>query len=260
MKENSHFNLYSKTDGSAVSTFPNQGLGGIYFNTDTIFDINKTSTANFTFIYPIAQVTNRYHSEITGNLTVTGGGKVKMKFSSYDNRYYTTGIAIKSSRINVTNGSSLSITGDMPAKKIFDIKNDLVINATNSNVSITEVEGTDTKLEYGLYADGNITVEGGNVTLGSNKAKTHITKNVSVKSNANLTLSSANFNVHKGALTIGGSANIQGNLTANGDTVEVAGDVIVSDDAKFKAETKNNLNITGTFTNNGTSEINIKQG
>ncbi|HHF7203718.1 TPA: hypothetical protein ACPSEH_000552, partial [Haemophilus influenzae] len=36
--------------------------------------------------------------------------------------------------------------------------------------------------------------------------------------------------------------------------------VIVSDDAKFKAETKNNLNITGTFTNNGTSEINIKQG
>ena len=30
--------------------------------------------------------------------------------------------------------------------------------------------------------------------------------------------------------------------------------------AKFKAETKNNLNITGTFTNNGTSEINIKQG
>ncbi|MEX4107039.1 filamentous hemagglutinin N-terminal domain-containing protein, partial [Haemophilus influenzae] len=260
LKENSHFNLYSKTDGSAVSTFPNQGLGGIYFNTDTIFDINKTSTANFTFIYPIAQVTNRYHSEITGNLTVTGGGKVKMKFSSYDNRYYTTGIAIKSSRINVTNGSSLSITGDMPAKKIFDIKNDLVINATNSNVSITEVEGTDTKLEYGLYADGNITVEGGNVTLGSNKAKTHITKNVSVKSNANLTLSSANFNVHKGALTIGGSANIQGNLTANGDTVEVAGDVIVSDDAKFKAETKNNLNITGTFTNNGTSEINIKQG
>ncbi|HHF5056113.1 TPA: filamentous hemagglutinin N-terminal domain-containing protein, partial [Haemophilus influenzae] len=260
LKDNSNFTLYSKTDGGALSYVPNYGLGGIYINSDTTFNVPKSSNVNFTFIYPIAQTDRGYHSEIKGNLTVTGGGNVKMKFSSYDSSFYTTGIKIASQTINVTNGSTLDIKGDMPAKKLFEISNDLTINATDSTVSIKQIPGTDTKREYGLYAKGNITVNGGNVSLGSNKAKTKIKKNIVIASGANLTLSAANFNVHTGALSVDGDITSNGNLTANGDTIEITGNLTVGGGAKFNGNTKNNLNITGAFTNNGASEINITQG
>ncbi|HHF0186338.1 TPA: beta strand repeat-containing protein, partial [Haemophilus influenzae] len=51
-----------------------------------------------------------------------------------------------------------------------------------------------------------------------------------------------------------------GNLTADGDTIEIAGNLTVEAGVKFNGSTKNNLNITGTFTNNGTSIIDITQG
>ncbi|CWX18187.1 HMW1A%2C high molecular weight adhesin 1 [Haemophilus influenzae] len=261
LKEDSTFEFYSKTDGKAVSTLPKQGAGGIRFNADTVFNIPKSSKVNFTFIYPIIQVNSGEFASINGNLTVQGGGGVNMKFSSYDNSYYTIGIGINSRYINVSNGSFLNIKGDMPAKKIFTINNDLTINATDSSVSITEVEGIDTKLEYGLFARGNITVRGGNVTLGSNKAKTRFEKNI-VVDNASLTLSSANFNTHKGSLVANGNISVTGKseLIASGDTVEITGDLDIAQSAKFKGSTNNNLNITGTFTNNGTSVIDVKKG
>ncbi|HHF0156775.1 TPA: filamentous hemagglutinin N-terminal domain-containing protein, partial [Haemophilus influenzae] len=257
---NSHFNLLSNTNGSATSQFPRQGLGGINISTNTIFNVAKSSSANFTFIYPIAQVTNRYHSTINGNLTIKGGGLVAMKFSSYDNTFYTAGIGINSRFINVTDGSSLDIKGDMPAKKIFEINNDLTINAADSNVSIKEVEGIDSALEYGLFAKNNITINGGNVTLGSNKAKTEIKGNVNVSQGTNVTLQAQTFGGGKKALVVGRDINNKGNLTANGAVVEVKGNVTVKEGAIFKGETIDNLNITGTFTNNGTANINIKQG
>ncbi|MCK8961777.1 filamentous hemagglutinin N-terminal domain-containing protein, partial [Haemophilus influenzae] len=260
LEDNSSFTLYSKTDGKATRQVPRQGAGGINFNVDTVFNVPKSSSVNFTFIYPIIQVLNRYHSQINGNLTVKGGGRVGMSFSSYDSSFYTMGIGINSKFINVTDGSSLDIKGDMPAKKIFEINNDLTINAANSNVSIKEVEGIDAALEYGLFAKNNITINGGNVTLGSNKAKTEIKGNVNVSQNTNVTLQAQTFGGGKKALVVGGDVNNEGNVTANGAVVEVKGNVTVKENAIFKGETRDNLNITGTFTNNGTSEINIKQG
>ncbi|HHF1015649.1 TPA: filamentous hemagglutinin N-terminal domain-containing protein, partial [Haemophilus influenzae] len=260
LEDNSNFKLYSNTDGGSIGFLPRSGSGGIYFNTDTVFNVPKTSNVNFTFIYPTIQTQNKYHSEINSNLTVTGGGKVKMKFSVHDSDYYTIGIKIASKAINVTNGSTLDIESDMPAKRAFEISNDLTINATGSTVSIKQIQGIDTKREYGLYAKGNITVNGGNVSLGSNKAKTKIEKNIVIASGANLTLSAANFDVHTGALSVDGDITSNGNLTANGDTIEITGNLTVGGGAKFNGNTKNNLNITGNFTNNGTAEINITQG
>ncbi|PRJ07432.1 Heme/hemopexin-binding protein precursor [Haemophilus influenzae] len=257
---NSHFNLNSNTNGSAAPAFPRQGLGGIKILTDTTFNVAKSSNVNFTFYYPIVQTTKAYHSEIKGNLTVSGGGKVRMKFSARDNGYYTVGIKIASQTINVTDNSTLDIEGDMPAKRLFEISDDLTINATGSTVSIKEVEGTDTKLEYGLYAEGNITTTGGSITLGSNKALTKIKKNIVINKDTNLTLASANFGNHRGALTVEGNITTKGNLTANGDAIEIKGNLDVAQSAKFNGNTKNNLNITGNFTNNGTAEINITQG
>ncbi|HHF6968068.1 TPA: hypothetical protein ACVR7A_001902, partial [Haemophilus influenzae] len=57
-----------------------------------------------------------------------------------------------------------------------------------------------------------------------------------------------------------GNVTANGNLTADGDTIEIKGNLDVAQGAKFNGSTKNNLNITGTFTNNGTADINIKQG
>ncbi|WP_105897775.1 beta strand repeat-containing protein, partial [Haemophilus influenzae] len=260
LEKNSNFTLYSKTDGKAYNQIPHQGAGGIHFNTDTVFNVPKSSNVNFTFIYPIIQTPRGYHSQINGNLTVQGGGRVGMKFSSYDSSYYTIGIGINSKFINVTGGSTLDITGDMPAKKIFEINNDLTINAADSNVSIKEVEGIDAKLEYGLYAKNNISINGGNVTLGSKKAKTEIKGNVSVSENTDVTLQAQNYGHGKKALVVGGNIDSEGNITASGAVVEINGDVNIKQGATFKGETDYNLNITGNFTNNGSSEINIKQG
>ncbi|HHF3933541.1 TPA: beta strand repeat-containing protein [Haemophilus influenzae] len=57
-----------------------------------------------------------------------------------------------------------------------------------------------------------------------------------------------------------GNVTANGNLTADGDTIKIKGNLDVAQGAKFNGSTKNNLNITGTFTNNGTSIIDITQG
>ncbi|AJO89810.1 two-partner secretion domain-containing protein [Haemophilus influenzae] len=262
----SSFSLTSKKDARTVGQFDNarrkEQTGGIGFTRDTIFNVKEGAKVDISYTLPISPVQRSSIAAVNfdGNITVKGGGVVNLKFNALSNNYKTPGVNISSSFINVTEGSRLNITGSMPSTTLFNVANDLTINATNSFVSIKEIEGTDTHLDTGLKVNGNVTIKGGDVTLGSNKAKTRFNKNVTVEKGANLTLASANFGDHKGALTVVGNINTQGKLVATGDTIDVSGNFTVENDATFNGNTNNNLNITGNFTNNGTSEINIKQG
>ncbi|XGW45547.1 hypothetical protein ACDK46_01205 [Haemophilus influenzae] len=262
----SSFSLTSKKDARTVGQFDNarrkEQTGGIGFTRDTIFNVKEGAKVDISYTLPISPVQRSSIAAVNfdGNITVKGGGVVNLKFNALSNNYKTPGVNISSSFINVTEGSRLNITGSMPSTTLFNVANDLTINATNSFVSIKEIEGTDTHLDTGLKVNGNVTIKGGDVTLGSNKAKTRFNKNVTVERGANLTLASANFGDHKGALTVVGNINTQGKLVATGDTIDVSGNFTVENDATFNGNTNNNLNITGTFTNNGTSIIDVKKG
>ncbi|HHF4777703.1 TPA: filamentous hemagglutinin N-terminal domain-containing protein, partial [Haemophilus influenzae] len=262
----SSFSLTSKKDARTVGQFDNarrkEQTGGIGFTRDTIFNVKESAKVDISYTLPISPVQRSSIAAVNfdGNITVKGGGVVNLKFNALSNNYKTPGVNISSSFINVTEGSRLNITGSMPSTTLFNVANDLTINATNSFVSIKEIEGTDTHLDTGLKVNGNVTIKGGDVTLGSNKAKTRFNKNVTVEKGANLTLASANFGDHKGALTVVGNINTQGKLVATGDTIDVSGNFTVENDATFNGNTNNNLNITGTFTNNGTSIIDVKKG
>ncbi|MEX4587197.1 adhesin, partial [Haemophilus influenzae] len=262
----SSFSLTSIKDAIKVGGYDNakdkKHTGGIGFTRDTIFNVKQGARVDISYTLPISPVKNSRIAAVNfdGNITVKGGGVVNLKFNALSNNYKTPGVNISSRFINVTEGSQLNITGSMPSTTLFNVANDLIINATNSFVSIKEIEGTDTHLDTGLKVNGNVTIKGGNVTLGSNKAKTKFDKNVTVEKGANLTLASANFGNHKGALTVAGNINTQGKLVATGDTIDVSGDFTVGNDATFNGNTNNNLNITGNFTNNGTSIIDVKKG
>ncbi|WP_105880747.1 two-partner secretion domain-containing protein, partial [Haemophilus influenzae] len=258
----SSFNLSIDSSETKAGTPPKvSGLNGITFERDTIFNVSPGSTVNFSIKAPIAgtQKGSNY-ALFNGDISVRGGGNVSFKLNASSSTFKTPGVIIKSRNFNVSEGSSLNLDSQGSTETAFLIENDLTLNATNGNITLKQIEGTDSHIRKGVVAKKNITFEGGNITFGSQKAPTEIKGNVTVKQGTNVTLRSANFNRHTGALTVGGSVTANGNLTADGDTINIVGNLTVGKGVKFKGSTKNNLNITGTFTNDGDSEINISQG
>ncbi|WP_373421265.1 beta strand repeat-containing protein, partial [Haemophilus influenzae] len=258
----SSFNLSIDSSNTNAGT-PNKvsGLNGITFERNTIFNVSPGSTVNFSIKAPIAGPKNgSNYALFNGDISVRGGGNVSFKLNASSSTFKTPGVIIKSRNFNVSEGSSLNLDSQGSTETAFLIENDLTLNATNGNITLKQIEGTDSHIRKGVVAKKNITFEGGNITFGSQKAPTEIKGNVTVKQGTNVTLRSANFNSHTGALTVGGSVTANGNLTADGDTINIVGNLTVGKGVKFKGSTKNNLNITGTFTNDGDSEINISQG
>ncbi|HHF0151565.1 TPA: adhesin, partial [Haemophilus influenzae] len=267
--QNSNFTLHIDSRGSTTAGSLSAGnnfhkyknLNGITFNNNNTFNVSSGSSVNF--IFKTAVVTphkTSNYANFNGNINVKGGGRVKFNVDASSNSYPSSGVLINSDFINVTEGSTLELTTNGSVKTGYNITKDITLNATASTLTIKQVEGTDTYVDTGVLASKNVTFAGGNITLGSQKAKTNIKGSVHIERDANVTLRSQNYGEGKKALVIDRDISNKGNLTADGAVIEVKGNVTVEKSAKFKAETKNNLNITGTFTNNGTSEINIKQG
>ncbi|WP_105886075.1 two-partner secretion domain-containing protein, partial [Haemophilus influenzae] len=264
VSSNSNFSLSIDTSGinsGKVSETKYKDLNGIIFNNNNAFNVKKGSTVNFSVKASILTPEgNSNYALFNGNISVSGGGNVNFKLDAPSSTFATSGVIINSKNFNVSGGSSLNLESAGSTKTAFSIRNDLTLNATGGNILLRQVEGTDSKIGNGIVAEKNITFDGGNITFGSQKAPTEIKGNVTVKQGANVTLRSANFHHHKGALTVKGNITANGNLTADGDTIEITGNLTVGEGAKFNGNTKNNLNITGNFTNNGATEINITQG
>ncbi|HHF7205333.1 TPA: filamentous hemagglutinin N-terminal domain-containing protein, partial [Haemophilus influenzae] len=260
---NSKFNLTidNRGNGSAGANPVHLGLNGITFNNNNSFNIAKNSTANFK-IYTsiITPKASSNYAFFNGNISVSGGGGVNFELDASSSSYTTSGAIINSQNLNVSDGSTLNLKAVGSTNVAFLIKNNLTLNATGGNIEIKQVEGTDSHVKKGVVAERDIIFEGGNITLGSRKTLTEIKGNVTINEETNLTLTSANFDGHKGALSIDGNVTNKGNLTAIGDTIKIGGNLDVAQNAKFNGSTKNNLNITGNFTNNGTAEINVTQG
>ncbi|WP_105876766.1 two-partner secretion domain-containing protein, partial [Haemophilus influenzae] len=260
---NSKFNLTidNRGNGSAGANPVHLGLNGITFNNNNSFNIAKNSTANFK-IYTsiITPKASSNYAFFNGNISVSGGGGVNFELDASSSSYTTSGAIINSQNLNVSDGSTLNLKAVGSTNVAFLIKNNLTLNATGGNIEIKQVEGTDSHVKKGVVAERDIIFEGGNITLGSRKTLTEIKGNVTINEETNLTLTSANFGGQKGALSIDGNVTNKGNLTAIGDTIKIGGNLDVAQNAKFNGSTKNNLNITGNFTNNGTAEINVTQG
>ncbi|MEX4014242.1 adhesin, partial [Haemophilus influenzae] len=196
------------------------------------------------------------------NISVTGGGVANFEIFANLSAKSTE---LKMDTINVSDNSSLFMTSHVRGHDAFIISKDLIINATNSNFTLTQskdkfVNKYDSKA---INSTHNLTILGGNVTLGGENSSSSITGNINISNGANVTLQAHTGkgpqDKEKRTLILG-NVSTKGNLNLTGSKVEVKGSLTVSNGATFKGETNDSLNITGTFTNNGTSEINIKQG
>ncbi|MEX4205303.1 filamentous hemagglutinin N-terminal domain-containing protein, partial [Haemophilus influenzae] len=260
--KNSKFNLSIDTSGISSGNNPNnKGLNGISFNNDTTFNIAKGSKANFSIKTSIiTPKNNSNYALFNGNISVLGGGEVNFSVNSPSNNYKTSGVIINSQYFNVSGGSSLNINSQGSTSTAFLIKSDLTLNATQGNITLKQIEGTDSKIEQGIKAEKNITFAGGNITFGSQKAPTEIKGNVTVNKNTNATLRGANFHNNKSALNITGSVINRGNLTTDGSIININGNLIIEEAARLQAITNFTFNVSGNFNNKGDSNISIAKG
>ncbi|HHF5552396.1 TPA: adhesin, partial [Haemophilus influenzae] len=262
--ENSKFNLTIDNRGSGTAGTLNRrsNLNGITFNGDTTFNVSSSSMVNFdikaSIIVPRSFDVN--YALFNGNVSVLGGGRVAFNLDASSNSFETSGVTIKSHFFNVSGGSTLNLSTNGSTKTAFSIENDLTLNATGSSITLKQIEGTDSRIGNGVVANKNITFNGGNITLGSQKAPTQIKGNVTINANTNATLRGANFNNNKSALNITGNVINNGNLTTDGSIINIGGSLTVAESAKLQAVTNFTFNVAGLFDNKGNSNISIAKG
>ncbi|WP_448623400.1 two-partner secretion domain-containing protein [Haemophilus influenzae] len=262
--ENSKFNLTIDNRGSGTAGTLNRrsNLNGITFNGDTTFNVSSDSMVNFdikaSIIVPRSFDVN--YALFNGNVSVLGGGRVAFNLDASSNSFETSGVTIKSHFFNVSGGSTLNLSTNGSTKTAFSIENDLTLNATGSSITLKQIEGTDSRIGNGVVANKNITFNGGNITLGSQKAPTQIKGNVTINANTNATLRGANFNNNKSALNITGNVINNGNLTTDGSIINIGGSLTVAESAKLQAVTNFTFNVAGLFDNKGNSNISIAKG
>ncbi|PRL94950.1 Heme/hemopexin-binding protein precursor, partial [Haemophilus influenzae] len=242
-------------------------LGGVDFNGlngNMNFNVGAGAHVNFKLKASEAYKgkTNKSPFEFFSNISVKGGGSVD--FNIYANTV-GRGANLSMSLINVSDNSNLTFTSQVRKTDAFTINKDLTINATNSNFTLKQEKDNyvDAYNQDAINSTHNLTILGGNVTLGGENSSSSITGNISIKKEANVTLQAhkggSRLETKKKTLTLS-NVSTKGNLTLIGSNADIKGNLTVEENAIFKGETSDNLNITGNFTNNGTSEINIKQG
>ncbi|WP_233768039.1 two-partner secretion domain-containing protein [Haemophilus influenzae] len=236
-------------------------LNGITFSNDTTFNVAHNSKVVFDIKTSI--IVSKFDTNyalFNGNVSVLGGGGVDFNVDASSSDYATSGVTIKSQNFNVSEGSSLNFKTVGSTKTAFSIENDLTLNATGGNITLRQVEGTDSKVQQGIVAKKNITFAGGNITFGSQKALTEIKGNVTVDNNTNATLRGANFYENKSALNITGNVINKGNLTTDGSIINIGGNLTVENNAHLQAVTNFTFNVSGKFDNKGNSNISIAKG
>lgn len=196
------------------------------------------------------------------NITATGGGSVF--FDIYAN-HSGRGAELKMSEINISNGANFTLNSHVRGDDAFKINKDLTINATNSNFSLRQTKDDfyDGYARNAINSTYNISILGGNVTLGGQNSSSSITGNITIEKAANVTLEANNApnqqNIRDRVIKLG-SLLVNGSLSLTGENADIKGNLTISERATFKGKTRDTLNITGNFTNNGTAEINITQG
>ncbi|WP_048940900.1 beta strand repeat-containing protein, partial [Haemophilus influenzae] len=266
LQSGANFTFIKYTDTLRHGNTGNRDLGGVDFrglNGNMSFNIGKGASVKFKLKASEAYRNDRNKSpiEFSSNISVEGGGSVD--FNIYANTA-GRGANLSMRSINVSGNSNLTFTSQVRATNAFTINNDLTINATNSNFTLKQAKDhyADTYNKNAISSTHNLTILGGNVTLGGENSSSSITGNISIKSGANVTLQA-----HKGGskldkertLTLG-NIFTDGNLSLIGSNADITGNLTVKEGAKFNGETNDSLNITGTFTNNGTSIIDVKKG
>ncbi|HHF1759636.1 TPA: filamentous hemagglutinin N-terminal domain-containing protein [Haemophilus influenzae] len=249
--------------GGAGPLLSHYQLNGISFTGDTTFNVSRGAKVNFDIKTAIGGINghdNLNYASFDGNISVLGGGVVNFNFDSSTSNLQTPGVIIKSEYFNVSGGSTLNFATQGSTKTGFSIEKDLTLNATKSNITLLQVEGTDGMIGKGIVAKKNITFEGGNITFGSKKAITEIKGNVTINKNTNVTLLSSNYDQHKSPLNITGNVTNKGNLTATGSVINIARNLTVETNAKFLANPNFSFNVSGLFNNKGNSNISIARG
>ncbi|MEX4567161.1 filamentous hemagglutinin N-terminal domain-containing protein, partial [Haemophilus influenzae] len=200
--------------------------------------------------------------QFSSNISATGGGTVSFDIHANLSARSTE---LNMSSINISNGVNFSINSHTRGNDAFKIQKDLTINATNSNFSLKQTKDSfsNTYKRNAITSTHNLTILGGNVTLGGENSSSSITGNINISNNANVTLQAYTDNSNEGkqerTLTLG-NISINGKLNLVGSNAKINGNLSVLKGATFKGETNDSLNITGNFTNNGTAEINVTQG
>ncbi|HHF1165978.1 TPA: filamentous hemagglutinin N-terminal domain-containing protein, partial [Haemophilus influenzae] len=241
-------------------------LGGVDFkglNGNMSFNVGAGAHVNFKLKASEAYKggTNKSPFEFFSNISVKGGGSVDFKI--YANTV-GRGANLSMSLINVSDNSNLTFTSQVRKTDAFTINKDLTINATGSNFTLKQAKDNyiDVYSKNAINSTHNLTILGGNVTLGGENSSSRITGNISIREEANVVLQAykggSPRDVEK-VLTLG-NISIDGNLSLVGSNANIGGNLTVNSSATFNGTTNNNLNITGNFTNKGTSEINIRQG
>ncbi|EOX4856462.1 filamentous hemagglutinin N-terminal domain-containing protein, partial [Haemophilus influenzae] len=262
LREDSKFTFIKYVNSARNGDVKGRSFAGVIFNAKgltTSFNVKKGSTVDFK-LKPNSGYNSqkRIPIQFQSNISVSGGGRVNINTLA---NLTGGGVEIRSSSINVSDGSTLSMTAQARDRNAFEITKDLVINASNSNLSIIQQnDGFDNNQKANaINSKYNVTIQGGNVTLGGQNSSSTITGSVNIGANANVTLQAHNGNDRNKKLTFG-NVSVEGELRLVGASANINNNLSVKSGAKFKAETNDNLNITGTFTNNGTSIIDVKKG
>ncbi|WP_374930601.1 filamentous hemagglutinin N-terminal domain-containing protein [Haemophilus influenzae] len=265
------FNLKEESTFTFIKSanFPNRGdlsyrpPAGVVFQSNknnTGFNVGKNATVNFT-LKPNEGYSTKYNYNpirFKSNISLTGGGEVKFNLLS---NLSGGGVDMNMSLINVSGGSRLIFNSSIRGRDAFKINRDLTINATCSTFRLEQNNDSfhNSFAHNAIKTSHNITILGGEVALGGNGSSSDISGNINISKGANVTIQADNYVSGGKKLTLG-SISAQGNLSLVGTSVDIKGSLDIEEDAIFKGETRDNLNITGTFTNNGTADINIKQG
>ncbi|HHF0518324.1 TPA: adhesin, partial [Haemophilus influenzae] len=259
------FIKFAKSNNSG-STTAGRSSAGVFFNGvngDMLFNIAQNARV-YLKLKPNenSNMAKSLPIQLNANITATGGGSVH--FDIYAN-HSGRGAELKMDTINISGGTNFTLSSHVRKDNAFKISKDLTINATNSNFTL-EQSGDGFANEFpgrAINSTKNLTILGGNVTLGGQNSSSDITGNITIKSEANVTLQSRYSGQrwdNKSRTTTLGNLTVEGSLNLVGAIADIKGDLVVSDNAIFKGKTSENLKIAGNFTNNGTAEINISQG
>ncbi|MEX4159598.1 adhesin, partial [Haemophilus influenzae] len=250
----------------STNSSDSRSFAGVKFhgkNNEMKFNIGNNAKAEFR-LKPNEKTTPKRPLPIQflSNISVTGGGSVF--FDIYAN-LWGKGTELKMDSINVSSGSNLTLNSHVRKYNAFEINKDLTINATNSNFNLRQTSDGfhNGYRNNAINSTHNISILGGNVTLGGQNSSSSIMGNIIIKQAANVTLEADNShnsdNVKDRTINLG-NLTVEGNLSLIGENANINGNLSIEKEAIFKGKTKDSLNITGNFTNNGTAEINISQG
>ncbi|WP_432727518.1 filamentous hemagglutinin N-terminal domain-containing protein [Haemophilus influenzae] len=266
LAENANFTFikYAQSNSSGTGNDRRSFAGVIFNGLYNNMSFNIAQGANVRFKLKPNERTDKNVLPIRFKANITATNKGSVLFDIYAN-LWGKGASLEMDTINISGGSKFAIKSHVRNHNAFEINKDLTINATGSNFTLEQSADQYNNMypKKAINSTHNLTILGGNVTLGGQNSSSSISGNVTINNGASVTLKAYNDagNASAGPKNITlGNLSVGGELSLVGASANINGNLSVKENAKFKGETQDNLNITGTFINNGDSKINISQG